>query len=134
MSFGLPMGLALTSGVNTYLPLFTLALLARFSQAVHVSPRFQWLLSDPALAILGILAVCEILAQKFPGLDNVWDLVHTLLRPVAGALVAGATLFDDQKFEMMSVMLIGAALATAAHSAKAGVRPSGAVGGRATRQ
>lgn len=122
MSLGLPMGLALASGMNTYLPLFALALFARFGNVVQVSPRFQWLISDQAIVILAILAACEILADKFPGLDNVWDFIHTLLRPVAGALAAGAVLSTDQVFELLLVMLTGATLATAAHSAKASVR------------
>ena len=122
MSFGLPMGLALASGVNTYLPLFALTLFARFSGMVQVAPRFQWLVSDEAIVILGILSACEILAQKFPVVDNAWDCVHTLLRPVAGALAAGATLSPADAPELILTMLTGATLATAAHSAKSGVR------------
>jgi hypothetical protein len=122
MSIGLPMGLALASGVNTYLPLFAMALFARFSHLVHVSSHFQWLISDEALVILGLLAACEILAQKFPALDNVWDFVHTLLRPLAGALAAGATLSSDRTFELMLTMFVGGTLATAAHSAKSTLR------------
>lgn len=119
---GLPWGLAMASGVNTYLPLFMLALFARYSHVVRLSSRFQFLTSDQALIILGALAACEILAQKFPGLDNVWDFVHTLLRPLAGAIAAGATLTTDNTFEMIVAMLIGATISTAAHSAKTSVR------------
>jgi hypothetical protein len=54
MSLGLPWGLALTSGVNTYLPLFLLALFARYTHLVNLSPRFQWLVSEQALVILGV--------------------------------------------------------------------------------
>jgi Domain of unknown function (DUF4126) len=122
MVSGLPWGLALASGVNTYLPLFLLALFARFSHVVQLSPRFQFLVSDQALVILGALAACEILAQKFPGLDNVWDFVHTLLRPLAGAVVAGATITTHSAVEMIAAMLVGAALSTAAHSAKSTLR------------
>jgi hypothetical protein len=122
MSIGLPWGLALASGVNTYLPLFAMALFARFSHLVHISAHFQWLISDEALVILGLLAACEILAQKFPALDNVWDFVHTLLRPLAGALAAGATLSSDRTFELILTMLVGGTLATAAHSAKSTLR------------
>jgi branched-subunit amino acid ABC-type transport system permease component len=57
-------------------------------------------------AVLGILAACEILAQKFPVLDNVWDFVHTLLRPIAGALAAGATLTTDNAFQIVLAMLM----------------------------
>ena len=122
MSIGLPWGLALASGVNTYLPLFAMALFARFSHLVNISAHFQWLISDEALVILGLLAVCEILAQKFPALDNVWDFVHTLLRPLAGALAAGATLSSNHTFELILTMLVGGTLATAAHSAKSTLR------------
>ncbi|HUY15903.1 MAG TPA: DUF4126 domain-containing protein [Terriglobia bacterium] len=122
MTSGLPWGLALASGVNTYLPLFLLALFARYSHVVHLSARFQFLISPPALVILGLLAACEILAQKFPGLDNLWDLLHSLLRPLAGAVAAGATLSTSSVFEMALAMAAGGTLAAAAHSAKTGIR------------
>jgi Domain of unknown function (DUF4126) len=122
MISGLPWGLALASGVNTYLPLFILALFGRFSGLVHLSPRFQWLVSDQALVILGGLALVEVLAQKFPGLDHFWDLLHTFIRPLAGAIAAGATLTTGPVFEMVLAMLLGGALATASHSAKTGLR------------
>ncbi len=122
MSSGLPWGLALSSGVNTYLPLFLLALFARFGHVVHVSPRFAWLVSDQAIVILGLLAACEILAQKFPVLDNLWDFVHTLLRPLAGAVAAGATLTTNNVFEVVLAMVMGGSLAAAAHSTKSGLR------------
>jgi len=122
MISGLPWGLALSSGVNTYLPLFLLALFARFSHAVQLSPRFQWLISDQVIFVLGLLAVCEILAQKFPLLDNLWDFVHTLLRPIAGALAAGATLTTHNVFETVLAMVMGGTLAAAAHSTKSSLR------------
>ena len=122
MVSGLPWGLALSSGVNTYLPLFLMALFARYGHVIQVSARFQWLVSDQAIFILGLLAICEILAQKFPVLDNVWDFVHTLLRPVAGAVAAGATLNANNAFEIALAMLLGGALAAAAHSTKSGLR------------
>jgi hypothetical protein len=122
MISGLPWGLALSSGVNTYLPLFLLALLARYGHVVHLSPRFEWLVSDQAIVILGFMAVCEILAQKLPVLDNVWDFLHTLLRPIAGAVASGATLNTTNPSETLVAMLVGGTLAAAAHSTKSGLR------------
>ena len=117
MSMGLPMGLAMASGLNTYLPLLAMALFARYGNVVHVSAKFQWLVSDQMLIVLA-----ELLADKFPGLDHVWDFIHTLLRPVAGAIAAGATISTDNLFETAVVMLLGGSLATATHAAKATVR------------
>jgi hypothetical protein len=122
MISGLPWGLAVASGVNTYLPLFLLALLARFGHVAHLSPRFAWLVSDQAILILGVLAVGEILAQKFPLLDNTWDFLHTLLRPLAGAVASGATLNTNNAFEIALAMVLGGALAAAAHSTKSSLR------------
>jgi hypothetical protein len=122
MISGLPWGLALSSGVNTYLPLFLLALVARLDGGVHLSPRFAWLTSDQATVILGVLALCEILAQKVPVLDNVWDFLHTLLRPLAGAVASGATLHSSNTLEIVVAMLMGGTLAAAAHSTKSSVR------------
>jgi len=119
---GLPWGLALSSGVNTYLPLFLLALLARFGGVVQLSPRFAWLASDQAMFILGALTVLEILAQKFPVLDNVWDFLHTLLRPIAGAIATGATLHANNPAEIAVAMIMGGTLAAAAHSTKSSLR------------
>jgi len=122
MISGLPWGLALSSGVNTYLPLFLLALFTRFGHVVHLSPRFAWLDSDQAIFILGALALCEILAQKLPVLDNVWDFLHTLLRPIAGAVATGATINSNNAVEIAVAMLMGGTLAAAAHSTKSGLR------------
>ena len=116
------MGLAMASGLNTYIPLLLLSLLARFGNVVHVSSRFQWLVSDQTIIVLSILVLCEVLADKFPGLDHVWDFIHTLLRPVAGALAAGATVSTDNILATALAMLMGGSLATAAHAAKASVR------------
>lgn len=121
MSLGLPWGLALTSGVNTYLPLFLLTLFARYTHLVNLSPHFQWLASDQAIIILGVLALGEVLAQKFPVVDNIWDFVHTLLRPIAGALAAGATSGADGGPTTALALLTGGTLATAAHSAKSSI-------------
>ncbi len=122
MISGLPWGLALSSGVNTYLPLFLLALFARFGHVIHLSPRFSWLTSDQAIIVLGGLTLCEVLAQKFPVLDNIWDFLHTLLRPIAGAIATGATINSNNLAEIAVAMLMGGTLAAAAHSTKSGLR------------
>lgn len=122
MVSGLPWGLALSSGVNTYLPLFLVALIARYSQAVQISPRFEFLVSDQAIFVLGLLTLCEILAEKFPVMDNLWDFLHTLLRPIAGGLAAGATISADEPSQTVMAMLMGGTLAAAAHSAKSSIR------------
>lgn len=122
MLSGLPWGLALISGFNTYLPLFLLAIFVRMGHVVPVSSRFEWLVSTPAIIILGALTILEVAAQKFPVLDNLWDFLHTFIRPIAGALAAGATLNVRDPFEVVLAMIAGGALAGAAHSAKSGLR------------
>ena len=55
-------------------------------------------------------------------LDNVWDFLHTLLRPIAGAIASGATLNTTNTSEIVVAMLVGGTLAAAAHSTKSGLR------------
>lgn len=122
MPSGLPWGLALMSGVNTYVPLLLLALVARSTDAIALSPDFAFLTSDKVIVLLAALALAEIIVEKFPVLDNSWDAAHTLVRPVAGALAAAATATPGAEVASPLAALLGALLAGGAHTAKSSLR------------
>ena len=71
-----------------------------------------------ALALL--LFAVEFVVDKVPVLDSVWDTVHAVLRPIAGAVILGAT--PDQDLPVVVAGAIGAALAFTSHSAKSATR------------
>ena len=88
--FGTGLGLAAGSGLNAYAVLLVYGGIARLfpGECPGAIPLF---LSEPAtLAVLLGLYLLEFFADKIPGLDHVWDLVHTVVRPLAGGLLAVA--------------------------------------------
>jgi hypothetical protein len=81
------------------------------------------LLQHPlVLAASGVMLVVEFLADKVPGLDTLWDTLHTVIRIPAGALLAGAVFGGDQAAWATVAALMGGTLAASAHVAKATTR------------
>ena len=81
------------------------------------------LLQNPLL--LGasfLLFVVEFVADKIPGVDSLWDAVHTFIRIPAGAALAAAALGADSSSWTLIAALMGGTLAATAHAAKATTR------------
>lgn len=85
---GSALGLAAGAGLNSYAVLLVYGFLARFFPDQYPGTLGQILASTPALATCGTLFLLEFFADKIPGLDHVWDVVHTIVRPLAGAFLA----------------------------------------------
>jgi uncharacterized protein DUF4126 len=121
---GTALGLSLASGLSLYGAAFLTGLAIHVGW-VHLSPAWQPLavLADPlVLTIAGILFALEFLADKVPWLDSTWDAVHTVIRPVGGALLATRVLGDlHPAAEVVALLLLGGITLTA-HGAKASVR------------
>ena len=64
----------------------------------------------------------EFVADKIPWVDSVWDAIHTVVRPIGGALIAITTLGDASPAAEVAVGLVGGALAAGTHFGKAGTR------------
>ena len=91
MDLGTPLGLAFASGINAYLPLLSFAVSARFLHLAKVNPQFAFITQDWFIIALVILTLIDFVADKFPVIDHTWDAIHTVIRPIAGALVASAS-------------------------------------------
>ncbi|PFG38072.1 uncharacterized protein DUF4126 [Georgenia soli] len=127
-------GMAMAAGLNAYVPLIGLGLLSRYTDLVALPQGWQWLESTPALGILAVLLLVEVVADKVPVVDSVNDALQTLVRPAAGGMVfaAGsasetaavsdpATLVQDWRW---APVLLGVLLALATHLTKAVARPA----------
>ena len=89
--FAIGVVLAWLAGIRVYLTVFGVGLAGAFGwldlpQALEVTAS-PWV-----IGISGVLAAVEFFADKIPGVDTGWDLLHTLLRVPAGAFLAAATL------------------------------------------
>jgi hypothetical protein len=125
------LGLASAAGLNAYVPLLALGLLARWTDLVTLPQAWAWLEDPWAIGIITVLLVVEVTADKIPGVDHVNDLLQTVVRPVSGGLVVGAgtdqaSLVQDPSEWFSSgdwvPVLVGAGIAFAVHLLKAGGR------------
>lgn len=122
----LGLGLAASTGLNTFLPLLLLASAAHFGylDAQHLlNGNFAWVKSDAAIGTLAIATVVEILGDKIPVVDHGLDVIGTFARPLVGAFAA-ASVFSggDPGTAAIAGLIIGAPIAFGFHAAKAGTR------------
>jgi len=114
------------SGLNLYAVVFVSGLAIRF-QWVHLTPQLASLdsLAHPAvMAVAGILYVVEFFADKIPWIDNIWDAIHTVIRPLAAAFLALHVLGNQSPEIKIIAALICGTFALTSHVAKAGARLS----------
>lgn len=83
-------GLSASAGLNAYIPLLVIGLLARYSDLIELPSSWNWLQNGWTLSILGVLLAIEVVADKIPAVDSVNDVLHTVIRPTAGGLAFGA--------------------------------------------
>lgn len=122
-------GLATAAGLNAALPLLVLGALDRWTGLVTLPEGWQWLSGEWVLAVLAVLLLLEVVADKVPGVDHVNDVVQTVVRPTAGGLAFGAgsgaqttAVADPEAFVTSGdwvPVAIGVLLALAVHAAKA---------------
>jgi len=86
-------------------------------------PEHLRILSHPlVLAASGFMVFAEFFADKIPGFDTVWDVVHTLIRIPAGAALAAAVFGDSPPAWTLAAAILGGTLAAGSHFTKAGAR------------
>jgi hypothetical protein len=112
--------LAWMAGIRVYLTVFGLGLAGALGW-LDLPPALQATESWWVLGTSGALAVAEFFADKIPGVDSGWDLLHTLARVPAGAFLAAATLSPDGQLGT-GALAAGAGVALTSHLLKSGSR------------
>ncbi len=118
--FALGLTLAWLAGVRVYLTVFGIGL-AGLLGWMPLPPDLQVASSPWVLGVCAALATIEFCADKIPGADSGWDLLHTLVRVPAGAFLAAAAMSPDEKLHA-GALLAGGALALTSHAIKSGAR------------
>lgn len=118
--FSIGLALAALAGVRVYLTVFGVGL-AGLLGWVDLPAALQVAASPWVLGTSGTLALVEFFADKIPGVDSGWDLLHTLLRVPVGAFLAAATLSPDGGLHA-GALATGASAALLTHSLKTGAR------------
>ena len=118
-------GLAASAGLNAYIPLLVIALLARFTPWLTLSPPWDALTHPAVIAALVALAAIEFFADKMPAVNHLNDLIQTFVRPTAGAIAFAAGSGVIGHVHPALAMIAGLLVAGSIHAVKsAAVRPA----------
>ena len=118
--FAIGVVLAWLAGIRVYLTVFGVGLAGALGW-LELPAALQVTQSPWVIGVSGALAAAEFFADKIPGVDSGWDLLHTLLRVPAGAFLAAATLSPDGHLGA-GALAAGAGVALTSHALKAGSR------------
>ncbi len=114
--------LAAPAGLNAYIPLLVLGLAGRFG-IIELTGRYAFLEQWWMLALVAALLAIEIVADKVPAVDNVNDVIQSVVRPVAGGLLA-VSAAGVVKAPAVVLFVAGVLLAGSVHAVKASARPA----------
>lgn len=117
----LAMGASWASGINLYATILTLGI-ASSTGAMELPENLQILSNPLVIGSAGLMYLVEFFADKIPGVDNLWDSIHTFIRIPAGALIAGGAVGDANLALEVSAAILGGGMAAATHATKAGSR------------
>lgn len=120
-TIALAAGLGWASGVRLYAVLFFLGVLQH--AGIYVLPADLQVLAHPwVMAVSGLMFFVEFFADKIPGVDTLWDAVHTFIRIPGGALLAAAAVAGNDPGMALAAGLLGGVIAAGSHFTKAGGR------------
>jgi hypothetical protein len=118
-------GLSASAGLNAYIPLLVISLLAKFTNLITLKSPWDTLTSWWIIGLLIVLSAVEFFADKAPAINHINDAIQTFIRPAAGAIAfaASANVISD----ISPILSLGAGLLIAGgtHAAKSlAVRPA----------
>jgi hypothetical protein len=114
--------LAAPAGLNAYIPLLAVALAERFGW-VHLREPFDGIGSWWVIAVIAVLLLVEVVADKVPAVDHVNDAIQTVVRPAAGGLLA-ISASQQGTVQPLVLLVAGVLIAGGVHAVKATARPA----------
>jgi hypothetical protein len=121
ITLGRTLGFSFAAGVNLYATVAILGLASRYGW-VSLPPQFQAFNNDIVIGAAVVMYLIEFFADKIPYVDSLWDVIHTAIRPLGGALIAVTTLGDASPTVEGLVALLGGAVAAGSHLTKTSTR------------
>ncbi len=121
-------GLSTSAGLNAYIPLLVVAVLGRLStmtsvNLIQLQEPWDTLTSWWIIGLLAVLLVVEMTVDKIPAADTVNDIVHTVIRPAAGAVLFAANAQVITEIHPVLALACGLFVAGSVHAVKASARP-----------
>jgi hypothetical protein len=118
-------GLSASAGLNAYIPLLVVGLLAKYTNLITLKSPWDTLTSWWVLGVLIFLCAIEIVADKVPAVNHVNDVIQSFVRPTAGAIVFAASASNLAHVSPVLGLIAGLLVAGSVHAVKAlVVRPA----------
>jgi hypothetical protein len=118
-------GLSASAGLNAYLPLLVVALLARFTSLITLKPPWNTLENWWVIGILILLSAVEFFADKIPAINHINDIIQTAIRPIAGAILFASSAHIITDVHPVVAMVMGLLVAGTVHVVKSvAIRPA----------
>ena len=117
-------GLSASAGLNAYLPLLVVALTARYTNLLSLNEPWDILTSWWVIGSLAVLLLIEMTVDKIPAIDTLNDVIQTLGRPAAGAVLFAANSGVVGDVHPVLAFLAGLLLAGGVHTIKSVARPA----------
>lgn len=118
-------GLSASAGLNAYIPLLVVAVLARFTNLIQLNPPWDTLASPWIIGLLVLLSAVEFFADKIPAVNHVNDAIQTIVRPAAGAIAFAASAKVITDIHPVLSLAAGLLVAGTIHTIKSAVvRPA----------
>lgn len=124
---GAAFGLSTSAGLNAYIPLLVVALGSRFplgDPLLQLAEPYDLLGNWIVIAVLVILLLIEVTVDKIPAVDTVNDVVQTVVRPAAGAVLFAANADVITGINPLIALIAGLILAGGVHTSEGVVRPA----------
>jgi hypothetical protein len=116
-------GLSTAAGLNAYLPLLTVGLLARYTNLIHLEGPYA-LISNPwVLLVIAVLALLDFIGDKIPAVDHALHAVGLVVAPIAGAILFMAANSSTGSVSPLLAAICGVLIAGTTQSARATARP-----------
>lgn len=118
-------GLSASAGLNAYIPLLVVSLLAKFTNLINLQKPWDVMTSWWVIGTLIVLVVIEFLADSSPVVNHVNDIIQSFIRPTAGAIVFAATSTQNAEVSPVLALIAGLLVAGGVHAVKSiAVRPA----------
>jgi hypothetical protein len=124
------LGLSAAAGLNAYIPLLLVGVVARYTDVVTLPPDFVWIENEWVIGVVAVLLLAEVVLDKVAVVDHLNDLVQTFVRPAVGGVIFAATAAAQQvdaspwmREHPWVGWLAGVAVAGLVHAGKASARP-----------
>jgi uncharacterized membrane protein len=117
-------GLSASAGLNAYIPLLVVGVIAHYSNWIKLTPPYDLLANPWILILVSVLLIIEMVADKVPAVNHINDIIQTFIRPAAGAIVFAASTHVVNGINPLLALACGLLVAGSIHTVKsAAIRP-----------